>query len=256
MPNRYWKIANRIILTVLFIITIWTFFSKDNYRSVDKIHSAVTKEPIQTEVSASEPIIFNNNDYEYNLTPLFRYEINAMIVHMMDYRWFSLKKMDSVFPVDLCLIWGENVSSKVYQSKKLKFSQDARFAYWSWSGDLKFNGNEVANTHLLIEDKHLEKELEQLNRGDQIKIKGHLVNVEAKNIGKPGKYDPAQFSLNTSVVRSDTGAGACEIVYIENMEILEKGNPTANSIFKISWSLFLIYIGANILWFLKSIFLV
>lgn len=254
MTVRYLKILNRIILLVLLLLSIWMYFSRNNYKSVDNIHLEVIKEPIQTEAKSKEPIRFIKDEYQYELKPLFDYEVSAMIVHKMDYRWFSIYKMDSVFPVDLILLWGDNVKNRVYQDKSVKFSQDGRFGYWRWGNGIKFNNDEVANTHLIVKDSELERKVKTLINGDQLRIKGQLVEVNAKNSGKPGKYDPASFSLKSSIVRNDTGAGACEIINVDSLEILEKANIMPDSIFKISFTLLIIMVFLNILFFFLDIF--
>lgn len=250
MEKNVFKIINRVFFILLIFLLVWSYFARNNYRSVDIIHSDVVKEPVQLRALEKTPIKISNNDYEYTLTPLFEYEINGLIVHKMDYRWFSIYKMDSVFPMDLCLLWGDNVASKVYQSKKLSFSQDARFAYWKWYGNINFNHDEAANIHLIMKNEELERKLKTLSCGDQVKIKGQLVDVIAENKGKPGRFDPEEFRLKSSTKRTDTGAGACEIIYVDSFEILEKANILPNTTYKFSLFLLIISIFGKILWYI------
>lgn len=219
----------------LLLIFAITFFTRNNYRKVNEISPAVLKEPIQAELDSKDIIRFIKDDYEYELTPLYDYELNGLIVHKMDYTWFSIYKRDSVFPMDLCVIWGNNVKSKVYQNKSLKFSQDFRFCLYHWHGKIDFNSNQLSNNHLVISDKDLEKKISSLSTGDQVKIKGQLVNVNAINVGKPGKYDPEKFSWNSSIKRTDSGGGACEVIYVQNIEILKKANIISCYAHKISF---------------------
>ncbi len=232
---------------------IWAYYARNDYRSVDVIHPDVIREPIQTKTENQNIIQFSKNDYRYDLTPLYEYELNGLIVHKMDYRLFSIYKIDSVFPMDLCIMWGNNVKNKVYKSKSLKFSQDQRFAFWRWSGDINFNNHEVANVHLIIKDQDLESKIKNLNVGDQVKIKGQLVEVNAENIGKPGKYDPPKYKMKSSTVRTDSGAGACEILNVENLDILEKANVLPVTIFKMSYIFLLLLVLGNVIWFIFSL---
>ena len=215
---------NKILFWLFLLIIIITFFTRNNYRNVDIVSPEVIGEPKQSEVFDNSIIKFTKDDYEYELTPLYDYEINGMIVHKMDYTWFSIYKRDSVFPIDLCLIWGDNVANKVYKHKNLKFSQDFRFCLYHWRGKIDFNHNQLSNNHLVIDNKELEKKLNKLSTGDQIKITGKLVNIKAENIGEPGKYDPEYFNWKSSINRKDSGGGACETIYIEDIEIIEKSN--------------------------------
>jgi len=65
-----------------------------------------------------------------------------------------------------------------------------------------------------------------------VKIIGKLVNVEAKGVGKIEAYDPEMFRMNTSITRTDSGAGACEIIFVEDLIILKKGNPLFHIVFQ------------------------
>jgi hypothetical protein len=240
----------RVLFYSFLAVFIVTFFTRNSYRGVSEIKPEVLVEPIQTKTSETETISFEKDDYQYELAPLYDYEINGLVVHRMDYTWFSIYKMDSVFPLDLCMMWGENVKNRTYQESFLKFSQDTRFCRYSWRGHLTFDANEVSNNHILVKDKALEKRLRSINAGDQLRIKGKLVNVFGENIGKPGKYDPETFKMGTSIRRNDADAGACEIIYLEDFEILKKGNPVSCLLFKISsWGLVILIFVAIITFF-------
>lgn len=227
--------VKKFLYLILFIILIITFFTRNNYKNVEIINSEVLNNPIQEQTENYDAIQFTKDDYQYKLTPLYNYEINALVVRKMDYAWFSIYKRDSVFPRDLCMMWGTNVGDKVYKDKSLKFYQDMRFCFARWEGTLKFNSSEVSNNHLVIQDEKIEKKIKKISVGDQVKIKGQLVDVEAKNLGKPGEYDPEYFSLKSSIKREDVGAGACEIIYVNDVEILQKANPVSHNLFKISF---------------------
>jgi len=155
-------------------------------------------------------------------------------VHRYDYTKFTFYKMDSVFPVDLCVLWGNNIESKVYQENSLKFDQDSRFCRMSMDRKLDFNFDEVSNNHLIIKSDELEKQALNISQGDQIRIKGKLAWVHAKNVGKPGTFDPLEFEWGTSTTREDGGAGACETIYVESIEILKKANPISYYLNRIS----------------------
>lgn len=216
---------------------ITTFFLKDNYRFVENINPVLLSEPKQTAAS-DKTINFTKDDYNYELTPVANYEINALVVHKMDYRIFSIYKTDSVFPVDLCLLWGENVKNKVYQNKNLKYSQDSRFCFFRWSGNVKFNSDEISNNHLVVADENILHQIDKIRPGDQVKISGKLVNVDAKKVNPQDKNEPQEIKWQTSTTRTDAGAGACEIIYVEKVDILTPANQLARFAFTVSlWGL-------------------
>ncbi len=228
----------KILFLIFLLATIVSYFAKNNYRAVTDIDPALLNDPIQTGVKNKDIIKFTKDDYQYELTPLYDYELNGFIVHKMDYTLFSIYKLDSVFPMDLCAIWGDNLKNNIYQDKTLKFSQDSRFCFYRWQGNLKVNTSQISNNHLVIENEDLDKKIKALSNGDQVKIKGKLVNVHAKNTGGPGKYDPKEFDWNSSTTRSDSGVGACETIFVRDIEILNKANPIYHNLFTIGlWGL-------------------
>ncbi len=222
---------NKYLFLPLFLLFIFSFFIRNNLRNVNKVVPELLNQPMQHALDNRGPIEFSKNNYEYHLQPLYGYEINGLIVGKMDYKLFSIYKYDSIFPVDLCLIWGSNVANKVYKDKRIRFSQDCRWCWVEWNGKVDFSLNEMSNNHLLINDKALERKINNLLRGDQIRIKGKLVNVEAKAAGKDS---PGGIRWHTSTSRADTGSGSCEVIYVEEIEILKKANLFFDTFFKIS----------------------
>ncbi len=243
---------NRLAFAILILLFIFGYVSKDNYRQVDEIHPDLYQEPIQTEAINKTPILFERDGYHYEITPLYEYELNAFIVSRRDYRRFSLKRTDNLYPLDLCLLWGGNVKNKLYQSKKLSFQQDSRQSSWRWYGDLGFNNSQAANVHLVVENDSMQNRLDKLQVGDQIKITGQLVNVKAESLGDPGSYEPSEVQLNTSTTRSDAGPGACEIINVKSVEVLKKANLPANSLFKFGYFSLILLVISNIVVFMAT----
>ncbi|MDD4899996.1 MAG: hypothetical protein PHG68_05350 [Candidatus Omnitrophica bacterium] len=191
--------------------------------------------PVQSELNNSDTIRFSRNDYSYELTPVYGYEISGLIASKMNYQAFSLEKFEKVFPLDLCLIWGSNVANGAHRNREVLFSQDCRWCMvWVRQAGIKFNYNELSNNHLLISDPGLERKAKSLLVGDQVKIIGKLVNVKANLVGKPGSFDAAHYTLKSSTNREDKGAGACEVIYVEDIEVLKKANVAADFLFHIS----------------------
>ncbi len=223
----------RKYLFLIFVITLITsFFLRDNYRDIDEINPALLKQPKQTQTIQPAPVKFEKDGFQYELTPLYDYQIDALVVSRMIYdKWYSLSKTDSVFSVDLCLLWGSNITSEVYKNKSLFFSQDMRFCFYRWlEGNLPFNEDEVSNNHLVIEDEKIEKIAKNILPGDQVSITGKLVSVVATDSKNANEY-----SWASSTTRTDTSGGACEVLYVENIEILQKGNPIFRLLYEISF---------------------
>ena len=55
----------------------------------------------------------------------------------------------------------------------------------------------------------VEHELKNIRQGDIVTLKGYLVRVEAKD----------GWRWKSSLTREDTGGGACELIFVEDLEI-------------------------------------
>lgn len=231
-------------------MVVVTFFTRNNFKTVKNPRAELFNEPIQTNIENPELIKFHKDGYDFTLTPFFDYEMNALVVNRFDYTWFSLQRTDSAFPLDLCVTWGKNIESGAYLDRSLHFRQDGRFCYANWSYASGFDWGEVSNNHLVIKDDVLQKKAFSISEGDQVRIRGKLVSVEAKNAdGQLEKYESSLSKWSTSTTRGDSGAGACEVIYVEELEILEKANPISYYGFWIGLWLLLAFVAWRVLAF-------
>jgi hypothetical protein len=63
--------------------------------------------------------------------------------------------------------------------------------------------------HMIPADEAVLKTLRNVRRGDLISLDGYLVSVTG----------PGGWRWDTSLTRTDTGNGACEIVWVKRIEI-------------------------------------
>jgi hypothetical protein len=114
--------------------------------------------------------------------------------------------------VDLALGWGPMSSNEVLDT--LDISQYGRFFFYSWpSGGPKIPPGEIsrhaANMHMVPLDAPTRATLLTARRGNLVHLKGWL--IEAR--GKDG------WRWRSSMTRSDTGGGACEVVLVERADL-------------------------------------
>lgn len=133
------------------------------------------------------------------------FEITARVLSRKDYNWGA--DADLV-PMDLALGWGRMADSKVLA--KIDISQSNRFYYWR-TNDFPIPRREIetssANMHLIPADASVKSRLEQVSEGDVIHLEGFLVDASR----------PDGSHWNTSMTRDDTGAGACELIFVESV---------------------------------------
>jgi hypothetical protein len=217
MFNKFIKYV--FLLTISLYIVL--LFVKPALPTISKISDQVIKTaPIQNKVNII-PIERKYGDYTYKITPLYSYEIYGVVVAEYSSRnWLDIThKKDPANTRDLCVVWGDNISSNAYQKVKYRHGEFTCYYSYSRNFDPPFKGNLLSNNHLISEDSNIEKQVSRVNIGDQIHIKGYLANYEISD--KDGKL---QSFRNTSTTREDSGNGACEIIYVNEIETIEKGN--------------------------------
>ena len=250
----YLKKICRYLFFIFLVLVVFSYFEKDRYASVDQIVPEINPAPIQTALSRVDqtPITFVKNNYNYTVTPLYDYTLNGLVLHTQKYdTWYSLNRIDKTFTKDVCMIWGKTLEEKGYQDSTLHVGQDYRWCFYSYAtSGLVFNATEFSNNHLIASSPEIEKKILSIDGGDQVRITGKLVNVHATmiNTNQREQYEAPQIDWNSSVTRDDTGAGACETIYVENIEIIKKGNP----VFHILYSVSLYGLGTIIFWLITE----
>jgi hypothetical protein len=162
--------------------------------------------PVQTISDRSAPFIVNS----FSAQPLARFSFKARILSVEPYSWDSGAKIS---PIDLAVGWGRMSDSAVID--QLKISQGQRFFTYRYTtppipqGEIE---RSAANMHMIPADDDVEALLRQSRPGQIVEIEGYLVNVTG----------PQGFTWNSSLVREDTGPGACEVVYVQRVTLTRR----------------------------------
>jgi hypothetical protein len=140
------------------------------------------------------------------IKPRADYEIRARVLSAEVYRFGQAAK---VVPIDLAVGWQEMSDSTVI--KKLKISQSGRFYYYSWADTPPIDAMTIqkssVNMHLVPATSEIERQIKKLRKGHIVNLKGQLVDL----------YFSDGAEIKTSLTRDDTGAGACEIMWVTSM---------------------------------------
>lgn len=175
--------------------------------------SLLISEPNQQDIKA-EPYFWKVKNQTYKITPLYNYDIQGLVVSEYDSNnWLDIMhKNDPAQTKDLCLIWGSNLKSKVYRD--LRYHSDEATCYVDWNNNQRnlFNSLQYSNNHLIPANDKLGKLIRNSHVGDQVQIKGALVNYEILNAD-----GQTIASRNTSTIWNDKG---CEIILVSDFEIL------------------------------------
>ena len=124
---------------------------------------------------------------------------------------YSFDKAAGISPVDLALGWGRMSDSAVLD--ELSICQSGRCYFWRprFGHRLPIPMKEVishsANMHMIPANARLKSMLEDLRTGEVVDLKGFLVLVTRPN----------GWRWKSSLSRTDTGMGACEVVWVEDL---------------------------------------
>jgi hypothetical protein len=143
---------------------------------------------------------------DVTLTTRAHFDITARVLSRKDYSGGADARL---IPTDLALGWGRMSDSDVLA--KIDISQSSRFYYWHVK-ECPIPRREIetssANMHMIPANEDVKRQLEQVRQGELVRITGFLVDA--------GRADGWRWK--TSLTRDDTGAGACELIYVERVD--------------------------------------
>ena len=145
----------------------------------------------------------------YRFTPLAAYEITARVLGKEAYHFGRESELS---PFDFALGWGPMSDQAVIE--RLEISQSGRWYYWQAQTlpvPKKTLITSSANTHLVPATQEIEQLLEVVREGEVVTLRGKLVAIAG--------HDGWQW--RSSLSRSDTGQGACEVFWVEAVELMQ-----------------------------------
>jgi hypothetical protein len=194
----------RVVFIALVAASSWQLWRQWQLRPIHPADGPTApSEPLQTEMAAAPTFAHGR----WRLTARARYEITARILSREDYR-FDL--LSDLVPEDLALGWGPMSDNRVLNA--FEITQSARFYSWRPIKELPIPRQDViehsANTHVIPADSSIRLQLARLRVGQVVHLAGLLVD----GVRDDGAY------IHTSLTRSDSGAGACEVMLVERVE--------------------------------------
>jgi hypothetical protein len=144
--------------------------------------------------------------HDFLLKPLASFEIQARVI--LATRYFFGRAAD-LAPVDLALGWGP--MSDQSNLEYFKFSQGDRFYSWraqSFPVPREVVESHTANMHMIPGNTEIKRLLKALRPGHIIHLRGYLVEARASD----------GWRWRSSLSRTDTGHGACELLLVESLE--------------------------------------
>ncbi len=165
---------------------------------------SVEREPIQRDLD-SNPLVPVEN---YQFTLMAEFEVEARVLGRRDYRRDGSAEIS---PIDLALGWGPMARDELLE--KIDISQSRRWYRTRWT-DRSISNNDVSrhssNMHMIPASERVFSTLKRVGENDVVRLRGFLVNVDRDD----------GWRWRTSLNRTDTGDGACEIVLVTRASIM------------------------------------
>lgn len=166
----------------------------------------IASEPEQINIIGSvKPIDY----HAFHLQPLAYFTIDARVLHRKIYRY---DRPAALVPVDLALGWGPMSDQHVLD--QLKISQSMRFYWYEYQRQPPIPKDQIishsTNIHVIPSTTEIASRCKSLRTGSLVHLSGELVEATGPGIG----------TWRSSLSRTDTGNGACELMWVEKMSVL------------------------------------
>ena len=220
-----------LVMSILALLVAW--WIKDDLPDFRKITTELQNDPIQ-KTSRVQPFDFDYRKRTYSIEPVAEYELWGLVVTHNDIMGMTdiIHDDDSVDIKDICVVWGDNVINNDY--RKVSYSSGDFTCYYEYELPMDFSHDQLSNNHLLSDDEEIRERIRNIKIGDQVHLKGMLVNYSAAAT--------PDWKRNTSTNRNDTGNGACEVVFVEEFNILKSTNRLAYFWFDLSFWLIIFFV--------------
>jgi hypothetical protein len=138
----------------------------------------------------------------------------ARVLHRKVYRY---DRQAALAPVDLALGWGPMSDQSVLD--RLSISQSMRFYWYQYQLPPPIAPDQIVshstNVHLIPATEQIASLCKSLRTGSLVHLGGELVEATGPGIG----------TWRSSLSRTDTGNGACELMWVKEVTVLEPTEP-------------------------------
>src|SRR5450432_1902736 len=203
-----WHPSVKSISFIALLVVAWLIYGRINAPLTYPPGVLIASEPLQTDATPNDTPF---EDGKFHLKPLAHFALDARVLHQKIYRY---DRQAALAPVDLAVGWGPMSDQAVLN--QLEISQSARFFWYEWQHQPPLAPEEIVahatNLHLIPASKALRAKCKSLHAGELIHLSGLLVEATGPDIG----------TWRSSLTRTDTGNGACELIWVEEIHKLAR----------------------------------
>lgn len=158
--------------------------------------------PVQKDHAAPEVILYEGRQGTVHIRLLADYKVTAAVKGKQPY---TSDTASQVSPMDLVLAWG--IMNQPDVEAHISYSQSGRWYQIRYDPDIPVTASYItentANVHLIPANEQIASRIADIRVNDWVTLEGQLVQV----VFQEGTW-------TSSLTRSDSGDGACEILYV------------------------------------------
>jgi len=137
-----------------------------------------------------------------------RYRVAARVLSRERYYWGWRSQLS---PLDLALGWGFMSDARV--DRFIEWRQSSRWYFYTFSASSPYRSEDIrsesSNVHVVPGSSNLRRALLAVEAGDTVELTGALIYAR--------RAHEATVEWLSSLSRTDTGGGACELMLVERL---------------------------------------
>jgi len=208
------QVKRRLLAQFISIILFLSFVSgcdRPRMTGVEPDEIDASQDPIQIPYKADEPITREVKNGYLMITPVAEYKISGVVVGKGTY---SSDWAGEISPVDLAIAWGKLADPG--SNRYITYTQGYRWYFYQCKAESPFDSSYVishsSNNHIIPANENIRRAVKALRRKDKVVFEGFLVNLR-------GTYKEQPVTWNTSLSRTDSGSGSCELFYVSKVRV-------------------------------------
>jgi hypothetical protein len=216
---RRW-IERALVLALALLAMAW--YMKRRPIAPETIDASLLRSPRQS-ATARPPFAFEYRGKSVRVKPVAEYALDGLVMSQNDVESFAdiYHDSSSVDTKDLCVLWGTSLESDDFH--QVRVTNGPFTCYFRYPQGIRFRTEDLSNNHLITDDSALRNELGAVHAGDQVRVRGLLVDYQMDDWGDRWR--------RTSTVRNDDG---CEVIFVEDFEVLRPGAPRWHQLYRVS----------------------
>lgn len=204
---------NHLIFLVILLLLLCGC-DKPTLTGVESDKIDTSQDPIQKPINSPEPMIIEFKNSHFTLTPIAEYKLSGMVVGKKTY---SDDWEGKISPLDLTIVWGKLAEPDF--DRYITYSQGNRWYFYQYKAGSPFDNSFVishsGNNHIIPANENIHEAVKMIKEKDKVVLVGFLVNLK-------GTYKGQTVTWNTSLSRTDTDHGSCELFYVTKVRIDRK----------------------------------